>query len=1114
MAERERENGNFSLPVGTVTLLSARLVASHQLHSLSDQAMDAAMERVTDVFREAVGCNEGVRPSHDDDRTNFIAVFARASDAVAAALSVQLADLAPLSLRVGVHTGEVQVLERGNYIGAAVNRCARLCDLAHGGQTLLSRATHDLVVDSLPEGAWLIDLGGHRLHDLTRPEHVHQLAHDDLHSEFPPLRSLDACPNNLPTQLTSFVGRETELSDIRTLLDRARLITLTGSGGCGKTRLALHTAADVLADFRDGAWVAEMAQLSEGELVPVAVASALGVHCDPSRPPVDTVMAHLADKDALVVLDNCEHLVGACAVFVEQVLRSCPSVSMLVTSREPLGVPGEITWRIPSLTLPDERKPAQIGAVSSSEAMQLFADRAERALPGFAITTDNESAVAEICRRLDGIPLAIELAAARVRVIPPDDILRRLHDRFRLLTGGARTAVPRQQTLHASVEWSHQLLTEPERVLFRRLSVFAGTFDVAAVETVASSPPLETHQVLDLLALLVDKSLVATSGADGGARYYLLETVRDHAAEKLEEAGEGDEVRRRHVDHYLTLAGKTFHQFCLLDPAWTAQATEIDNLRAAFRRSQERGDVDASLSLAGSLMPTFVGRGHELEGRQWLDAALAGPELGTPLLRVIALAASAQLGGSFLYWGTPPEQARRHATEGIELARTLEAHRELGLGYALSAGGWVEINVDPVLAVQRFEEAVEMARALCDEAMLMNALGGLGSCLDLAGDPGAARAPLAEAYAIDANKAYVVATSGHLLSHVLARLGELPNARELAHEAGLMSEAAGNPTTQAGSLAYEAMAAAAMGDVDEARGLAQRSLSTAQAARASVCEAQANLALAMAELAAGDHRSAVDAFCRSEELAGGVEPVTMNSARFGKAHALLADGDPDSARSQLESVLAWATTTANKYVLAAALAVEARRALQCGELDEGEEACHRSLAVRREIGDNVGIADCLELLAAFGAQEDRHEEATRLCAAAQSHRDAMRSVRAAVDHPWFETASSAMRDALGHDFDRIWSEGASLTRDDAIAYATRRRGQRKRPLTGWASLTPTEASVACLVGDGLANDEIASRLFVSPRTVQTHLTHIYAKLSVTSRVRLAQEAARHASSPA
>ena len=565
------------LPTGTVTLLLADVEGSTRLWETQPKEMTAALARLNQTVSAIIASRDGVRPVEQGEGDSFVAAFARASDAVAAALEMQRAPLAPIRLRIGLHTGEIQLRDEGNYAGPTINRTARLRDLGHGGQTLLSGATEAMVLDALPSDAWLSDLGSHALRDLPRPERVMQLCHPDVVNEFPPLRvSKTIAAKRLPVQLTSFVGRDEQLTQVRELLTQNRLVTLTGAGGAGKTRLAVQIAGQLSSEFGDGIWYVDLAPITDPELVPITAARAFGLPDQAGRSTMDTLTRFAADRQMLVVLDNCEHLLDASAALVNALLGAAAGLTLLTTSREPIGVAGEVSWRVPSLSLADE-------------AIELFTDRARHARPEFVVTDDNAAVVAEICTRLDGLPLAIELAAARVRALSLTEILESLHDRFRLLTGGARTAVRRQQTLRASVDWSHALLTEPERVLFRRLAAFLGGFDVDAAQTVAGGGDVQRYQVLDQLSLLVDKSLVVADDSRGRTRYRLLETVRQYALEKLGESGEADVVRSRHRDYYTALAA------AVDAPAGTdyeqhieRAEIEIDNLRAAFAWSREK----------------------------------------------------------------------------------------------------------------------------------------------------------------------------------------------------------------------------------------------------------------------------------------------------------------------------------------------------------------------------------------------------------------------------------------------------------------------------------------------------------------------------------------------
>ena len=834
------------LPTGTVTLLLADVEGSTRLWETQPDEMTAAIARLNHVVSEIIAAHDGVRPVEQGEGDSFVAAFARASDAVAAALELQRAPLAPIRLRIGVHTGEIQLRDEGNYAGPTINRTARLRDLGHGGQTLLSGATEALVLDGLPSGVWLTDLGTHTLRDLPRPERVVQLCHPDLVNEFPPLRvSTPVASQRLPAQLTSFIGRQAELTQVRELLSENRLVTLTGAGGAGKTRLAIQIAGQLTGVFSDGVWYVDLAPITDPEVVPVAVARALELPDQPGRPTMDTLTRFVADRRMLVVLDNCEHLLDASATLVNALLGAAPGLTLLATSREPIGVAGEISWRVPSLSLTDE-------------AIELFTDRARHVRPDFAITDDNAATAGEICRRLDGLPLAIELAAARVRALSLTEILDSLHDRFRLLTGGARTAVRRQQTLRASVDWSHALLTELERVLFRRLAAFLGAFDLPAAQAVAGGADIQRFQVLDLLTLLVDKSLVVANDRGGRTRYRLLETVRQYALEKLGESGEADAVRSRHRDHYTAIAavldapaGSDYEQ--RIEQA----ETEIDNLRAAFSWSRENSDVGLALALASSLQPLWQARGRLREGLTWFDTALADdnaqhPEVAAAVL-ARALADSATLG---LWAGVAdsPNQAQ----QALAIAR--EVDDPALLARALSACGYIAGYFDAEAARAYLAEAIGLARDLGDRWRLSQILIAQAAAARAAGNPLAARAAaeagrdLAEAIGdrFDARRCRfglgIAQVSNGDLAGAVAQFAAVADEAEAAHD----------EIFRADSLAYQGIALAYQGDTAAARAAVDAAVEAA-AEFGGVKAALAYAALAIVALAAGDAATALDA---------------------------------------------------------------------------------------------------------------------------------------------------------------------------------------------------------------------------------------------------------------
>ncbi len=1076
------------LPTGTVTLLLADVEGSTRLWETQPEQMKSAVARLDQTLSDAVATHHGVRPVEQGEGDSFVIAFARAADAVACALELQRAPLAPIKLRVGVHTGDVHLRDEGNYIGPTINRTARLRDLAHGGQTVLSGATEPLVVDQLPADVTLTDLGTHPLRDLPRPERVVQLCHPDLHNVFPPLRTANiVATENLPVQLSSFIGRKAEIRDIREALANNRLVTLTGAGGAGKTRLAVQVAAETASEFADGVWYVDLAPITDPDVVPLTAARALGLPDQPGQPTMDVLLRFIRDRRMLILLDNCEHLLDSSAALVIALLGACPALTLLATSREPIGVTGEVSWRVPSLSLADE-------------AIELFGDRARRTKPEFRVTAENGEAVTEICRRLDGLPLAIELAAARVRALSPDEIVGSLHDQFRLLTGGARTAVRRQQTLRASVDWSHALLSEPEQVLFRRLAVFFGGCDVDAAQAVAGDAGMERYQVLDQLTLLVDKSLVVAEDTPLGTRYRLLETVRQYAQEKLHEAREGDDVRIRHRDHYTALAA-------LLDAPDDADherriecaETEIDNLRAAFAWSRERSDTELALTLASALHPLWLSRGRIQEGLNWLDTALADARhdgTDATAARVRAYADKALL---MSFTGT--------TVELDDAERTLATARELDdpalVARSLTACGGLALY-DREVAGPYFAEAAGIARENGDSWLLGQILAMDALSANVVGEPVAAQTAAEEGLQIadSIGDAFVarqcsfalcwVRIFGNDLPGAVVRLGELVEESAAAHDAMFSMYAS---VMQAFTLAY-------MGQVDGARVAAEACLESASELF-EYYEGPAYTAFACVHLAAGDASAAWEAWEAARQRTG-MDPQTASTYNWA-ALAPLACGDLAAARCWADDVVA-ATTGC---FLSVSLASRARVEIAQGEFDAAERDAYKALDLAARLKGDLVVPYALDCLAIAASDTGNHLSAARLFGAADAARQHIGIVRFKVLQADDNTRIAAARDALGeNDFDAAWSEGAALSIQEAIAYAQRGRGERKRASSGWASLTRAELDVVRLVSEGLGNKDVAARLFVSPRTVQAHLTHIYTKLGLTSRVQLAQEAVR------
>jgi predicted ATPase/class 3 adenylate cyclase len=821
------------LPIGTVTFLFSDVEGSTQLLERHGTAMGAALARHHELFEQIV-------PSHDGAIFETVgdavyAAFAEPGRAVGAALDIQQSlateDWGPIgriAVRIAIHTGGVERRGR-HYFGPALFRCARLEAIGYGEQVLISAATARMLEGDLPDGARLVDLGSHRLKDLHDPEHVYQLWHPRLRSEFPPLKSAGPTPHNLPAPVSTFVGREAELAELATLLAEHRLVTLTGPGGTGKTRLALEAARREVEKFADGVFLVELAAVTDVDEVPAALARTLGVRTDVAGAE-QAVLEHLAQRHVLLVLDNFEQVIDA-APWVARILAEAPSAATLATSRQPLRLTGECEYRVNPLRLPDRRSVGQLAVLAQIEAVQLFCQRATSADARFSLTERNAAAVAAICQRLDGLPLAIELAAARLRSLDPADLLERLERRLPILIGGNRDREPRRQTLRASIAWSHELLDAAERSGFAQLAVFVGGFDLAAAEAVSQ---LDGPGVLDTIDSLAEKSLLYTDAEGaGGRRFAMLETIREYASEQLTLGGRPQEreLRDRHAAYYAAMAESLEPRIrgAEQQEAVALVNRDLENIRAATADALAHGLSDLALRLTGSLWWYWIIEGRLAEGRRATEAALAMPG-GSATLRAHALTALGTIQveqGAAVRGATVLRQAlalhrRSHDVVGetktlnfLGVAASVIGHHrragrylEAAAARARDAGDaifemWTvnnlagvryrEGNLDAAMRGER--AAVELAEELHDRHSLASGLSNLGLLYGSRGESVLAEDYLRRALEVSRELAadHVTSMAANNLAALLIVTGRLAEAAQFTKEAFDISNDVGDP---------------------------------------------------------------------------------------------------------------------------------------------------------------------------------------------------------------------------------------------------------------------------------------------------------------------------------
>jgi predicted ATPase/DNA-binding CsgD family transcriptional regulator/tetratricopeptide (TPR) repeat protein len=915
-------------------------------------------------------------------------------------------------------------------------------------------------------------------------------------------------PVGLPAAVSSLVGREWERTELAELVAETRLVTLSGSGGCGKTRLALEVAHDVAHGFARGAWWVELSGVGDPDAVAQAVADAVGVTEEPGRALVDTLIDELRGRHGLVVLDNCEHVIGACAPLVAELLRSCPGVTVLATSREPLAIDGETTWEVPPLAVPD---PQEVAAevVAAADAVALFETRARQVLPDFVVTDDNASAVARICRRLDGIPLAIELAAARLRVLSVAQIASGLSDRFQLLTRGIRGAPTRQGTLEASVAWSYGLLGDAQRLALARLSVFAGTFDLEAAQAVVAGPDIDETQVLDLVGALADRSLLQVGEHDGQARYRLLETIREFSRDRLADLDDPARVRDRHLDFFIGLADRAGTGLGGPDAAaWNARmAADLADLRAAMAWAVEAGRPVAVLDITEPTRRFWFDRSRYAEMERWLRAAVDAPA-ATDTDRARGLITASLVIGASGHSAT----AHRLADRAVSVARTLEAGDTLALSLVLRASEALSSGLahsDTIAADA--DEAVALAQRIEDHATraIVLALAGLTACDGRSLEEGVALLEQTVTVCEDAGVGFTRPAVHTQLGAYLLLSGEPERARDHTQQGLAWARQIDRPGWEAFALAQLAVAELFAGDLEAAAN---------QLADAEALLRGRSPSPNVFELYVGRWTSLVAYRCGENDKARRAAEALRRTARergvrWFEASATwllgliaVAEQQPDAAREHLERCRRLSVDPRYPFTLGRALVGLAGLD---GDPDQAWEHAHEGLEVLADYGDRLGVAEALETVAGLATARDQPDRALRLLAAVERFHDDTGLVRFPLEAERAERHTAAARARLEpDDAEACWAEGAQLTLDEAVAYARRGRGERARPQVGWAALTPTERDIVRLVAAGHTNAEIGERLFVSVHTVKWHLSHVYAKVGLGGRSELIAEAAR------
>jgi predicted ATPase/class 3 adenylate cyclase len=1031
------------LPTGIVTFLFTDIEGSTRL-----------LQFLGDTYAEVLGQHNHIMRSHiqawdgyviDTQGDAFFAVFSHPADAVAAAVAIQRSlaaqqwpEQVSVQVRIGLHTGKPMLTEEGYYVGLDVHRTARVCAAGHGGQVLLTEPTCNLVLTELPFTVSLRDLGEHRLKDLSQPEHLYQLVIPNLPADFPPLLSLETFVHNLPTPLTSFIGREKEIGEIKHLLSSVRLLTLIGPGGTGKTRLAVQVATDLLdaisdgpisdGTFPDGLRFVELAPVTDPSHLPQSIAATLGLHEEPGYALTKTITDYLRPKSLLLILDNCEHLIVACARLAADLLQQCPRLKIMVSSREALGIGGEVPFQVPSLALPPtgSRHQPPVDTLTQYEAVRLFIDRATTALPGFTVTNHNAPTIAQICHQLDGIPLAIELAAARIKTLRVEQIAERLDDRFRLLRDGGRSAIPRQQTLKALIDWSHNLLSADEQTLFRRLSVFSGGWILEAAESVcsisenpqssslsphpsvlipqSSSLILHPYDVLDLLAQLINKSLVAVERTPGEEiRYHFLETIRQYAREKLLEADESEAVRHSHWAFFTELAeAGEFQVRGAGQQEWLHKLdVEHDNIRAALDWAIQKSRTDSpwlpsqepptaayGLRLAVSLWWFWFLRGYVSEGRGWLETLLVQAAANPAVPSILRAKAMSRI-GFLAYIQGSYEKAATLAQEATALCR--ESNDGEGLAISLFVMGNVLRSLGKHdQSEATFQQSLSLFQGLQNE--------------------------------------WGIALIIHMLGWAAFIQNDTARAEALGRESLTLRRKLGVKIGMASSLDLLAAVARSRGDYEQAARLLEESLSLSRELKSRPITAMSLRQLGYVAGQIGNYSQAIslyeEALALNQELGDRSEMATL---LLHLGIIAWRQGNDENAKAFLEQSQRIRQEIDDPYNLAFVQQALGDVALSQNQLSQAAALYWGSLvSLNKYKGDRKGVADSLQKLAGLSLVEQQPQRAARLLAAATTMRQTHRIILSPLEQEDYQALFARVQAELDKvAFNTAWQEGQS-----------------------------------------------------------------------------------------